>query len=100
MVESNSWTYSAVCRRDDFPSRWLSSDIDDINYAKDGCRKCTVRPECLISAISKENGFIGVNAGMSEIEFLMTTWKEVDNESESNWEISDTVIRNLLQRIA
>lgn len=100
MVESNSWLQSALCKKDSHPHRWLSSNIDDINYAKNVCRKCTVRMECLVSAIYEREEFIGVNGGLSEIEYLMSIWKEAESEQESNWDISDRTIQRLLREIA
>jgi hypothetical protein len=94
------WASVALCKKDSKSYSWLSSNIDDINYAKDVCRRCSVRPECLYSAVYEKDQFIGVNAGMSEIEYLIRTWQEVDQEDESNWTKPDRLIQVLFREIA
>lgn len=94
------WINAALCRNDIDSHKWLSSNIDDINYAKDVCRRCTVRMECMTAAIYEKDSFIGVNGGMSEIEYLMSTWEEVSSEDETNWGKSDSVIHRLFRIIA
>jgi hypothetical protein len=95
----SNWESFALCKKDDIPSRWLSSNIDDINYAKNICRKCTVRFECLTSALTSEQ-FVGVNAGLSEYDFLNKTWMEARSVEENNWPRTDKVIRTLFREIA
>lgn len=95
----SNWQDFALCRKDKNPNKWFSFDIDDINYAKNVCRKCTVRNECLISAISSDN-FLGVNAGMSEYEFLIETWVEAKEYDETNWPRTDRAFQRLLRKIA
>lgn len=94
------WQSLAKCKRDDHPSRWLSSNIDDINYAKDVCRSCQVRIECMYSAVYEKEEFVGVNGGMSEIEYLLRTWEPVGENDETNWRKSDRVIQDLFREIA
>ena len=98
-MDSN-WAQRALCKKDDKPYSWLSSNIDDINYAKNVCMRCPVRMECLYSAIYEKEEFIGVNGGYSEIEYLIRTWEEAGDEDESNWRKSDRLIQNLFREIA
>lgn len=101
MVTSpEDWHRSALCKKDDFPSFWLSSEIDKVRYAQAVCQKCTVRVECFLSAIYERDEFIGVNGGVSEIEFLIRTWEEVEDAEQSNWRGSDFLIQELLREIA
>ena len=100
MENRNHWTSVALCKKDDQPSLWLSSNIDDVNYAKNVCRKCTVRMECLLSVVYEKDDFIGIHGGLSEIEYLLLTWKEVDDEQDTNWDITDSVVQRLLREIA
>ena len=81
------------------PSRWLSFDIDDINYAKNICRKCTVRNECLMSALELDT-YIGVNAGISEFDFLNMTWVEARTIEETNWPRTNKIIRRLFSEVS
>lgn len=94
------WLKSALCKKDDNPHFWLSSNIDDINYAKNVCMMCSVRIECLYSAVYERDEFIGVNGGFSEIEYLIRTWEEAGDENESNWRKSDRLIQKLFREIA
>jgi len=95
----NDWRDYAVCSQDKTPHKWLSSNIDDVNYAKDGCRRCTVRKECLYSAIYEREAFVGVNAGYSEIEYMIRTWEPVEEDDETNWRKSDRLIQVLFREI-
>lgn len=88
------WLRYALCSKDKRKMAWYSYNLDDIEYAKNICKKCEVRQECLFNAL-KDKDFYGVNAGISEYEFKMLTWKKVDNVDESNWSRS----RNTLQRV-
>lgn len=96
----NDWLKSALCKQDDNPSLWLSSNIDDINYAKDVCMRCSVRIQCLWSSVYEKDYFIGVNGGYSEIEFLIRTWEIAETEDETNWRRSDRLIQELFREIA
>ena len=98
MKNSNSqgWQESAICIKDKNSKYWLSYNIKHIEYAKEGCKACTVRPSCLANALSQEF-FTGVNAGISEWDFLNKTWKEVKSVRKSNWSRSDATLRKLLQ---
>ena len=94
------WLSEALCKKDSNSHLWLSSNIDDINYAKDVCRRCPVRIECLYSAIYDKDEFIGVNGGLSEIDYLIRTWEEAEDEHEDNWRKSDRLIQDLFRGIA
>jgi hypothetical protein len=90
------WQRSAVCLRDKNSSYWLSYNIEHIKYAKEGCKSCSVKTACLANALSQEF-FIGVNAGISEWDYLNKTWKEVKSVRKTNWSRSDATLRKLLQ---
>jgi hypothetical protein len=94
-----NWEDFALCKKDNDAGKWLSLDINDINYAKNICRKCTVRNECMISALSQKE-YIGVNGGVSEYEFLTMTWVEARKIEENNWPRTDRVIHELFKTIA
>ena len=96
MMQSN-WRSKAICTGDKNSSNWLSYDIKNVEYAKEGCSRCTVRKECLITAI-KNNSFIGVIAGISEYDYLVHTWQEAPRENESNWRTDDSILSGLLQK--
>lgn len=87
----------AVCSGNHHSSKWLSYDINDIEYAKDGCSKCSVRVPCLASAISNDS-FVGVVAGISEYDYLELLWKRAESENESNWRTDDSALSELLQK--
>lgn len=97
MQLQSNWRDEAVCAGDKFANKWLSYDLDDIEYAKNGCAKCTVRKECLITAL--ENNYLtGVVAGISEYDYLSTIWKRANSENESNWRTDDSTLSRLLQK--
>lgn len=95
----SNWTSFALCKQDNNPTKWFSFDLNDINYAKNVCRKCTVRNECLMSALESDE-FVGVNAGISEFDFLNKTWLEAREIEKTNWPRSDKIIRSLFREIA
>jgi hypothetical protein len=97
MKSSHNWRESAVCSDDVNSNYWLSYDLKDIKYAKEGCSRCDVRIECLTSALSNDVYF-GVNGGVSEWDFLNTTWKKAKVIDESNWSRSDRSLYKLLQK--
>jgi len=86
----------ALCQGDDKSHSWFSYDIDDIEYAKGVCSQCEVKLQCFANAL--ENDFMGVNAGISEFEFMMETWKEAKTENESNWTRSSQVLQRILRK--
>lgn len=63
-----SWIHYAVCKNDKHRSRWLSFNLEDIEYAKEGCKKCPVIERCAMS-LGEEMG-IGVMFGLSEYDRL------------------------------
>lgn len=97
MELQSSWRDEAICASNPNAHKWVSYNLDDIKYAKNGCAKCTVRKECLITAL-ENNSFIGVVAGISEFEYLLHSWQEVTKENESNWRTDDSVFSGLLQK--
>lgn len=58
---------------------------------------CPVKVECIENAISQEI-YVGVNAGISEWDFLNKTWKKVTNAKRTNWSNSPSTLRRLLQK--
>lgn len=96
-LQSN-WRDQAICFHDKNAHKWTSYNYDDVQYAKDGCSICPVRKQCLVTAMTS-NSFVGVIAGISEFDFLMYTWEEVNDINESNWGTGDTAFSRLLQKI-
>lgn len=97
MQHQSNWRDKAVCANDKFANKWLSYDLNDVEYAKEGCAKCTVRKECLIMAL--ENDYLtGVVAGISEYDYLTTIWRRADSENESNWRTDNSTLSRLLQK--
>jgi hypothetical protein len=94
----SNWRAEAVCADDPYAERWVSYKYDDVQYAKNGCARCEVRKECLVSALSND-GIVGVVAGISEFEYLMHTWHEATRENESNWRTDDSTLSGLLQKV-
>jgi len=78
-----SWMKKSICKNDEFPNRWTSFKIQDIEYAKSRCKQCTVQKECLL--MFQEQNIAGVIAGLSEYERLLLQWKEAKNINEFNW---------------
>lgn len=95
----NNWRLEAVCMRDANPNYWLSYKYSDIQYAKDGCARCNVKRECFFTALENEE-FVGVNAGISEYDFLMATWKKATKSNGTTRNRSDNAIKKLLQKIS
>lgn len=87
---SEGWVNFALCT--DHPDHlyWTSNDYEEIKLAKDGCSRCEVRLECLTHAVMNPDDFIGVRGGLSEYDFLLRTWKEVENEDDDNWDFRPT----------
>jgi hypothetical protein len=94
------WLSEALCNNHVNQSYWISSNYEEIKIAKSICEKCPVRLECLYSAIYEKSEFVGVNGGLSEIEFLIRTWEEAESEDETNWKRSDQLIQGLFREIA
>lgn len=98
MKSSRNWREIAVCSDDKNPQYWLSYDINHIRYAKEGCKRCPVKMECFSSAIANEM-YTGVNAGISEWDYLNKTWQKAKKLDESNWRRTAAAFRKLLQEI-
>ena len=95
---TSDWKKRAVCASDKRQSAWMSYDKDDIQYAKNGCARCSVRAECFLSAWSSDD-YYGVNGGISEFEFLLATWKKVKKVSNVNWKRTDKDLQRLMREI-
>jgi hypothetical protein len=92
---TSKWKDQAVCFDDKYSGRWVSYDIRDIEYAKNGCAKCPVKKECLVSALM-DDSFTGVRAGISEYEYLMAIWSYTIDENESNWRRDDSALSRVM----
>lgn len=95
----SNWRLEAVCLSDKNSGYWLSYKHSQILYAKEGCKRCKVQTQCFLSAIQNEE-FTGVNAGISEYDFLMSTWKKATKKNETTRDRSDKPIKKLLQKIS
>lgn len=98
MKAQSDWLNEAVCANDERPTAWLSYDINDVQYAKLGCSKCTVRKQCILNAF-RNDPYVGVNAGISEYDFLMLTWKEATKVNGSNWSRTDKVLQGIVRQV-
>lgn len=92
----SNWRDFTLCSDDKYSEKWFSYNIDDINYAKSVCKKCTVRLECISSALSEV--FYGVNAGISEYDYKLITWKEAGKKNDSNWSRNDRTLQEVLRK--
>lgn len=97
MATHRDWKSHALCKNDKKSSAWLSYKKSDIDYAKEICSRCEVMVECLNNAFFIEKEFFGVNGGMSEYDFMIETWVEVNSERKSNWTRNRAVLQRLLQ---
>jgi hypothetical protein len=93
-----NWRDKALCAVDKNSYFWFSYDYQEVEYAKDICKKCTVRQQCLTSAW-KESFIYGVNGGLSEFDILLETWKKAKREDDSNWSRTDKLLQKLLRKI-
>lgn len=80
-----TWIDRAICSNDKNPARWLSFDLKDIEYAKDGCNKCPVKKQCIMSSVNGDGLVVGVIAGLSEFDRLMMDWEESKVLDDDNW---------------
>jgi hypothetical protein len=81
-----NWRSQAFCALDKDPKRWISFDLEDIQYAKAGCASCKVIKQCALHAGETEDMITGVIAGLSEFDRLIASWKEVNSVHDDNWE--------------
>jgi hypothetical protein len=93
-----NWREFALCAKDSKSERWHSYDIDDIEYAKSICKKCKVKMECITTALQAPE-YYGVNAGISEFEFKLLTWKKASTIYETNWSRSRKTLQKVLRKI-
>lgn len=98
MKAQSDWRVIAVCANDEQSIAWLSYDIEDVQYAKHGCSQCKVRAECFLNAWDNKP-YVGVNAGISEYDFLMLTWKESKKSNGSNWSRTNKILQGILQKV-
>ncbi len=93
-----NWKDLALCAADKNAHFWFSYDYQKVEHAKKVCKKCPVRQQCLITAWNEE--FIyGVNAGFSEFDIMMETWKKAKRKDDSNWSRTDKLLQKLLRKI-
>ena len=96
MKQQSNWKKYAICASDKHSAKWISYKESDVEYAKEGCSRCTVKKLCLATALAN-NSFVGTIAGMSEYDYLVRTWQIVWDVNESNWGTDDTALQRLLQ---
>lgn len=96
MKQLSSWKEHAVCASDKHSHKWISYKESDVEYAKDGCSRCSVKKICLATALANDT-FVGTIAGMSEYDYLIHTWQTVQDINESNWRTDNTTLQRLLQ---
>ena len=92
-----NWRKKALCAEDRNSIYWFSYKNEEVQYAKNVCKTCTVRKECLLSAWS-EDTIYGINGGFSEFDILLATWKKVKKENDNNWNRTDRVLQKLLRK--
>lgn len=94
----SDWKAQALCL--DHPERliWFSYKKEEVDRAVKICKKCPVRTDCFISSWDTGDHY-GVNGAISEFEYLMLTWKEVDSEKQNNRTRSSRVLKGILQEI-
>lgn len=95
----NGWQKLALCARDANSPYWFSYKYEEIQYAKNVCKKCSVRKQCLMN-VWEENYIYGVNGGFSEFEILSETWKEAAKVSDDNWSRSNKILQRMLRKTA
>lgn len=96
MKQPSNWKNNAICASDKHSVRWLSYKESDVEYAKEGCSRCSVKKICLATALANDS-FVGTIAGMSEYDYLIRTWQAVWDINENNWRTDDTALQRLLQ---
>lgn len=79
-----SWTSRAICHQSDNRKYWLSYDVHEISHALDGCSICKVKKQCAESYADVDY-FVGVVAGTTEFDRLMSKWKKVVDVNDDNW---------------
>ena len=98
-MSPSNWKQFAVCTGDSRSFAWFSFKKEDIDYAKNGCAKCTARIPCFLNAWESEE-YCGVNGGISEFEFLLSTWKEAKKVTDENWKRSDKDLQKFVRRVS
>jgi hypothetical protein len=81
-----NWRERAVCFNDTNSSFWVSYNLEKVKYAKNGCANCSVHNECIQSAYVEDDEPIGVIAGLSEYDRLLSKWKKVSDLNGNNWD--------------
>jgi hypothetical protein len=98
MMQSN-WKDSALCNGHPESNIWFSYKKSDIDRAVSICKKCPVRIPCFINMWNNEE-YYGVSGGISEFNYLISTWKETSSEKQNNRTRTDRVLKGILQEIA
>lgn len=80
-LSSVHWMRNAACRGMD-TRLFTSFDPASIDEAKDVCRGCTVKRECLLDGF--DTPF--VRAGTTRFERLSKIWHRIDHVGESNFD--------------
>jgi len=93
----NNWKQKALCATDSNGKYWFSYKKEEIEYAKNVCKKCSVKKECLLYAW-QEDDIYGVNGGFSEFEILLETWKAAKKVNDANWSRTNKTLQRLLQK--
>ena len=99
-----NWRLSALCRDHSHPHWWTSDSMVEVESAKAVCMECSVRVPCMISAVTDSETSlvslpaVGVYAGMSRLDMLMSAWKRISDVSESNWCGPDKVVETVIKR--
>jgi hypothetical protein len=94
----SDWQKQAYCANDSNASAWLSYSKKEVEYAKEGCSRCSVRLPCILNALQASE-YVGVNAGISEYDFLLRIWREASDEKPSNWSRSDKLLQRIVREV-
>lgn len=97
MMQSD-WKQKALCLNHPEGRIWFSYKKEESDRAKSICKKCPVRSECFLS-MWDTGDFYGVYGGVSEFDYLTSTWKEAKSEKENNRTRSSGVLKRILQEI-
>ena len=92
----SNWKEKSLCFNHPEIDIWFSYKKQDVDRAKDICGKCPVRIECFMS-MWNTGDFYGINGGISELDYMMMTWKEATSEKQNNRTRTDRVLKAILQ---
>lgn len=88
------WTRDALCK---FDKKFTSFHIDDVNFAKSVCERCSVQVECIIANAEIDGTFM--SAGLSKYDRLLIQWKKVDSEDEGSFRDSSVYVSEVVRRV-